>query len=733
MGEYSIEEALAALLSKSGLEPVKSASGYVLQARREEDAGDETQLGTVTVTDSAIDFNDLPPDKGFKAEFQSSATKTPLPIRETPQSISVITQDSLEARQVTDLGQALETAAGVNLYSGSGPFAGRDIFGLGAIQIRGIDTDFLTDIREDGFVSPIFAAQPDLAPYERIEVVKGPSSLYGRGSAGGFVNRVRKKPLPEFQAEIAPSIGSFDFYRVDGDVTGPLFARARGRLVLAYEDAGSFVDFAESERAVIAPSLEFDLTDTTRLLVQGIYQEDRFFPTNGFPLQQEGENFRAPNIRRSLFVGAPNEDETTGEIVSASVQLDQQLSDQWLATLRLARSATEHRSQTDNYAFGIQPNGDVGLYSSAFRIDSDVWAGEIRLNGRIDLLGRPANLTVGAEYTDVQNINDQRFGVLGTANIYAENFADFPTVAPVPSFNGLFEQPSTGVYAQLQFRPFERLSVLLGGRYDSAETTFENRVGGTKSERDDDAFTGRIGLVFDVRRNVSLYGLYAESFQPVLFNTRSDGELLEPEEGKIYEGGIKTAWFEGRLGVNAALFRIERENVPINDPNNMPGEFFSVSGGLLRSDGFELEINGEPLPGWNVSFAGTLLDSEFTEGDPQTIGNAVIGTADWQVGVYTSYELQSGTLQGLGVGLGLFAIADRAAGEFLPGTLDGYERVDLSLFYNGIRNTKIALQARNVFNERYVEGSDRIGGFNQFGSPTAYLLTLRYDFKGVGK
>jgi TonB-dependent siderophore receptor len=623
----------------------------------------------------------------------------------------------------------------VNLYSGSGPFAGRDIFGLGAIQIRGIDTDFLTDIRDGGFVSPIFAAQPDLAPYERIEVVKGPSSLYGRGSAGGFVNRVRKKPLPEFQAEIAPSIGSFDFYRLDGDVTGPLFAseRVRGRLVLAYEDAGSFVNFAESERAVAAPSLEFDLTGTTRVLVQGLYQEDRFFPTNGFPLQQDSNDFRAPNIPRSLFVGVPNEDESTDEIVSASVQLDQQLGDKWLATLRLARSATEHRSQTDNYAFGIQPNGDVGLYSSAFRIDNDVWSGEIRLNGRIDLLGRPASLTLGAEHTDVQNINDQGLGVLGTANIYEENFADFPTVEPVPGFNGLFEQPSTGVYAQLQFRPLERLSVLLGGRYDSAETTFEERVGATKSERDDDAFTGRVGLVFDVRKSVSVYGLYAQSFQPVLFSTGADGDLLEPEEGEIYEGGIKTEWFEGRLGINAAVFRIERENVPINDPNNMPGEFFSVSGGLLRSDGLELEINGEPLPGWNLSFAGTLLDSEFIEGDPGTIGNSVTGTADWQAGLYTSYQLQSGPLQGVGFGVGLFAVDDRSVSEFVNGRLEGYERVDLSLFYNGIPNTKIALQARNVFNERYVEGSDRIGGFNQFGAPTAYLLTLRYDFKGVRK
>lgn len=362
-----------------------------------------------------------PLDQGFKANMQETATKTPLSIRETPQSISVITQDSLEARHVIDLSQALETAAGITQYSGSGPFAGRDIFGLGAILIRGIDTDSLTDIREDGFASPIFAAQPDLAPYERIEVVKGPSSLYGRGSAGGFINRVRKKPLRDAQAETALSIGSFDFYRADADVTGPLFAsdKVRGRLVLAYEDAGSFVDFAESERAVVAPSLEFDLTDSTRLLVQGTYQRDRFFPTNGFPLQRDGEHFRAPNIRRSLFVGVPNEDESTGEILSGSAQLEQQLGENWLATLRLYRSATEHRSQTDNYACGITPEGDVGLYSSAFRIDNDVWAGELRLEGSLDLLGRPATVVLGVDHSDVQNINDQSLGILGTANIYA--------------------------------------------------------------------------------------------------------------------------------------------------------------------------------------------------------------------------------------------------------------------------------------------------------------------------
>ncbi|MGH8564294.1 MAG: TonB-dependent siderophore receptor [Gammaproteobacteria bacterium] len=372
--------------------------------------------------------------------------------------------------------------------------------------------------------------------------------------------------------------------------------------------------------------------------------------------------------------------------------------------------------------------GGVGLYSSAFRIDNDVWAGELRLEGSLDVLGRPAMAVLGVEHTDAQNINDQAFGNLGTANIYAANFADFPTVEPAPGFDGLFEQPSTGGYALLQFRPLDRLSVLLGGRYDSADTTFEDRFGGTKNERADDAFTGRAGLVFDVRDSVSVYALYAQSFQPVLFSVGSDGELLEPEEGEIFEAGIKTEWFNGKLGVNAAIFRIERDKVPIPDPDNGPGEFFSVSGGLQRSDGAELEINGQPLPGWDLSFAGTLLDSGFRDGDPATIGNATTGAADWPLGLFTSYELQGGPLKGLGLGMGFFAIDDRAVIPSSSGTLEGYERVDLSLLYNGFKDTKIALQVRNVFNERYVEGSDRPGGFNQFGSPTAVLFTVRYDF-----
>jgi len=575
MGDFTREEGLAVLLAGTGLEWAPGPGGtYAVRPTARAQATPEAPqpTGEQPVELAPIIVTAQPLDQGFKADMQETATKTPLLIRETPQSISVITRHALEARQVLDIGQALQTAAGVNQFSGVGPFAGRGSFGLGQTQIRGIGSNFFTD-RDEGFLSPIFAARPDLAPYEPIEVLKGPSAtLYGRSSAGGFVNCVRKKPLPEFESELEVSVGSFDFYRAEGDVTGPLFKseHTRGRLVLAYENAGAFVDGVESEVVVVAPSLDFDLTDSTRLLLQGTYQRDDLLPNPGFPLVRDGDISHAPNVRRSLYFGVPNEDEENTEIRVGIAQLEQELGDDWLATLRLNRTATRQRAGAENYAYGITPDGDTSLYASRLNQDNDVWSGELRLNGRVEVLGRPANVTLGVDHINFEFVSDQEFPSLGTANIYAENFTDVSTQPTTPSFDGLSVEEGTGVYAQFQFRPFERLSVLLGGRYDWADTSFDNRLDSdSKGEKRDEDFTGRVGLTFDLSEQVAVYGLYAQSFDPVL-DPGADGEVLEPETGEILEAGIKTEWLDGKLDITAAVFRLDRENIPI-DAMTPPG------------------------------------------------------------------------------------------------------------------------------------------------------------------
>jgi iron complex outermembrane receptor protein len=670
-------------------------------------------------------------EEGLKAEAQTTSSKLDLSLRETPQSVTVITQESLKARQVVDFGQALELSAGVNQFSGTGPFAGQAGFGFNETTIRGIEIDPLHDVREDGYINTTYYALPDMAIYDRLEIIKGPNSVvYGRGSAGGLINRIRKKPLDDPQAEVGLSVGSFDTYRVDADLTGPLSSSGdlRGRLVAAYEDEGSFVEGIETERVVLAPSLDFNLTPDTRVLVEALYQSDGFIPNTGVPLV-EGENgrFSAPRVPRTRYIGIPTAKKNDWNIYTGSAQIEQSLGDGWLATLRLNRNKTDTPIDVDRYAYGFD-NGYTALIHNDFDIDRDIWAGELKLSGDIDIGGKPLKLAIGYERNDNDYHRRGAYAYLGFVSLYAEDFSELPDQPLTPGFEYTTRNKSEGYYLQAQFRPIDRLAVLAGVRRDSADSEYFAITTDSLSTKKDSDTTGRLGLTYDVTDRISVYGLYAQSFSPVIFDVDQEGNILDPETGEIFEVGVKSEWFEGRLGANAAIYRIDRENIPVGaevGPGDVP---YSVSSGLQRSEGAEIEINGEPLPGWKISGAYNWLDSEFKDPLDPFFGIKPGGTADWQLGLFTSYELQEGMLRGLGFGATVFAIDDRGVSTFVPGTLDGYERVDLNVFYQGLPSWELALTVRNALDERYIEGADRTSAYGMFGSPTAFLFSAVHKF-----
>ncbi|MEN8665258.1 MAG: TonB-dependent receptor plug domain-containing protein, partial [Polycyclovorans sp.] len=344
---------LAAAVASFAL-PVRATDPQLPDVSSEKSNGqDNTPLDTITVTGERV-------DEGFKVEDQRSG-KLPMSIRETPQSVSVITAESLEQRQVINLMQALELSAGVTQYSGNGPFAGQPSFGFNQTTIRGIAIDDLYDFRDDGFVSGSFFAIPDLGIYERIEVIKGANSvLYGRGSVGGIINRIRKKPLAERRTDVELSVGSFDTRRVELDMTGALgdSKTARGRFIAVFDDSGSFVDGAETQRTVLAPSVEFDLTASTRLLLQALRQTEDIVPNTGMPLRVSGDGFDAPNISRSQLNGVAARNPYQWTIESAQAQLEHALDDRWLATLRLSVANTDTPIKVDAYTYGFRETGD---------------------------------------------------------------------------------------------------------------------------------------------------------------------------------------------------------------------------------------------------------------------------------------------------------------------------------------------------------------------------------------
>jgi TonB-dependent siderophore receptor len=575
---------------------------------------------------------------------------------------------------------------------------------------------------------------PDLAIYDCIEVVKGANSVtYGRGSVGGIINRVRKKPLDQAQTDLELSLGSFDTYRLDLDTTGPLSASGdvTGRLVAAHGDENSFVGGVDAHRNVLAPSVAVDLGPNTRLLAEGLIQFDRFTSNTGFPLvPREDGSYRAPDIPRSMFVGVPTRDGNHWNIHSGALQLDQKLDDRWLATLRLSGNRTRNKIRNDRYAYGFY-DGYTSMNSATFDIANTIWSGELRIAGTFDLFGREARLATGADFSDNDyhrrgNYLPYPFN-LGYVNIYQGNFSDPPAQPLTDTYQFGGTDRNQGYYLQAQVRPADRLGVLLGVRYDRTDSTFYSQTSGARSRKKDHAVTGRVGLTYDFNEHVSAYSLYATSFLPVLFATDQDGNILNPETGTIYEFGLKTEWLGGRLGINTAVYRVDREDIPTSVPVP-PGETpYSLSSGLQRSQGAELEINGEILPGWKLSMAYNILDSDYKDPDDPLYGAKPGGMSHWQYGLFTSYEVRSGSLHGLGAGVSYFAIPERGLSPFQRGTLDGYERTDLHLFYRGLPDLEFRLTLRNVFDKRYVEGADRIGAYAQFGSPRALLLSARYS------
>jgi iron complex outermembrane receptor protein len=589
----------------------------------------------------------------------------------------------------------------------------------------------------DGFVvaSRVF----DMAAFERVEVVKGPSSvLYGQGSLGGFINMIRRKPQAERAATLVTSAGSFDTYRAELDVTGALGEeeRALGRLTAAFDTGGSFTDHVDTRSWLVAPSVSFEVGEDTTILAQVLYQRDDYTPSRGTPLRLDGDVLMIPAIDESLFTGVPSQEESFGRVHLATLEIDKPLGDSWLMSLLFQKSGVTTERFFDAYsnACCLDTSGDVTMYSDKARADGDSWAGEIRFDGRFEAFGREHRVLLGFE--QAQRDDDLAFGYtyLGDGsgydfgNLYARDFnrdSVIPGGARFQNFDFDFtnENLDQGAYGQLLLAVSDRARLLLGVRYDASDIDHLNNNSGQLDTKEDGEWTMRVGLTFDASEHVTAYGVFAQTFNPTVDARSESGRILDPETGEGLEFGIKTEWFDARLGASLAIFRQELDNIPITDPVNRQ---FSINGGLQRTDGLELEASGLVTDAFTLGAAWTWLDSEYVDPLDDNYGLAPWGLIDRQSSVFARYDLQSGSLQGLGFGLSYVDVGNRTqlGAQHLP----GYERVDLNFYYTGLPQWDLSLQVRNVGDERYIERLRDQFQDNFFGAPRALLFRSEYRF-----
>lgn len=736
-GNFSISEALDALLSGSGFQAMRTRSGGYSVVKKA-NAAQGMVLDPLRIqSDVEVRFGDAPAEPGgFKAEYQTTATKTPLPLRETPQAVSVVTGESLEARQVQNLANAVELSPSVSSFAtgiiGSGP----DVFGgkgqkSNSFNIRGQNVD----VRTDGFRDATFYGDDnnvDIAAFERVEVLRGPSGFYGRGSLGGFINKVRKKPRAEFDASISAHVGSYDNYRTEGGITGALNAnkRIRGRVDFAYEDAGAFTDEIESERKFVAPSFEAVINDKTRLLLQFLYQKDDYDANPGVPLQIVGDQievFDQFSSRTALY--GDLSDRSSKETRMATLTVNHELSDRWLASLYL-----QGQKQKTDFTLGSYVSFYYGYFDNSHRKDeneAEEWAGELRFQGSFDSFGREHKALFGMEINERETTRGwgYSFDYLYIDPVSFSGDLSVFTALPSSDIPTLFTNDNNAknqaIYGQAIMSLHDRTRLLIGARYDEAEVDNVANFGSTpETDSADDAWTGRLGLMQTFSENINAYAIYAESFTPSPGVDRN-GNPLDPETGAGFEVGLKAEWLDKKLAFDLALYRQELDNRPIPDPEN---ENFVVSSGVHRADGVELEINGSFYPGWTIGAAASWMDNEFTESDDPNSGLSINGTFDNQFSLYTGYELEQGKLAGLGMGATFIQVGER---KYIRDSrqvyLEGYHRLDLNVSYTGVPNWDVNLLVRNVTDEEYfVDGSSSVN--NYWGSPRSALLKVTFRF-----
>ncbi|NEQ82491.1 MAG: TonB-dependent siderophore receptor [Moorea sp. SIO2I5] len=630
----------------------------------------------------------------------TTGTRTDTPLRDIPQSIQVIPRQVFQDQQVIRLDDALRNVSGVSF---NGIDAGRGLI----FNLRGFDR---APILRNGFrefgINPGF---PEIGNLERIDVLKGPSAvLFGEVEPGGAINLITKRPLSEPFYRIETQFGNRDLIRPSIDFSGPLTTDGRllYRLNAVYQSGDEIQDYdTDINRLFISPVFSWQISDRTDLTIELEYVNDERPASFGVPAFGNG----IANIPFDQISNEPD-DFIDQEFLSVGYDLEHRFSDNW--KLRNGFRYINQDSLSEvilplnfDEATGIltrNPSQQSRVIES-FSLQTSV-VGEFA-TGSIDhtlLFGVDLNRTNSDLFT--------RFDPFTRIplNIFNPVYEAFPR----PDFDAVLlvqdqdnETDRLGIFLQDQISLFDNLIILAGLRYDTVE---QRRVGeptrfnrnGTDETQNDDALTPRVGLVYQPIEEISLYGSYSQSFAPNTENS-VDGDFFDPEEGEGFEVGVKAELLGGRLAATLAYFDITKQNVVTADPFD---PFSSVATGEQSSSGVELDLVGEILPGWNIIASYAFIDAEITEDNTFEVGNRLNGIPEHSASLWTTYEIQSGDLQGLGFGLGFNFVGEREGNLENNFELDSYFLTNAAISYRP-NNWRVALNFRNLFDIDYIAGA----------------------------
>lgn len=620
--------ALAVALALSSL-PTWAASAEAASPAGDAPADQATTLDHIVVQGQAV---------GYRATNGATATKTDTPLSETPQSITVVTQERMIDQGALNVQDALNYAAGVR----------SDAYGLDSrgdwTLIRGSSPSEYLDGLRSAFNYYTSSARTDPYMLERIEVLRGPASmLFGQGSTAGVINLVSKRPQAETRREVGVQLGSFDRRQVNADFTGALTADGTWlyRVVGVYRESDTQVDQVDDHRRLIAPSLTWRPSEDTSLTLQFRWQQDRTGSTSQFfgwsGLLAPNPNGRIPFDR---YIGNPGDHYDTDR-TTAGWLFEHRFNDNWTfrQAFRAARNKVDYVSAYGNPF--LNPT-EPFLDPEQRLLPREGWFA--KTNVRMQNVDQhvEGRFKTGA-------VDHQMVAGLDAVRFKQDEAQTFDTVPPIDIFNPVYVpytppplptpvktvQRQVGVYLQDQMKIGEHWIVVAGLRHDRVK----NSIVGQGSE-DSSATTKRLGLMFHDWAGWSPYVSYSESFTPLAGTNAITGARYRPQKGEQVEAGVKFEPVGRDLSFTAATYKLREENRLVPDSTN-PN--VNVQAGKTEVSGVELEVTGRLTSTFDITAHYNYLDND----------KQLEATPRHQAAVWGKQRFSIAGREGFAAGLGL--------------------------------------------------------------------------------
>ena len=638
---------------------------------------------------------------------QINAVKTPTPILDVPQSVTITTQDEILERGFTSIGQIVDYTPGVNTSQGEGH---RD-----AIVFRGVRStaDFFIDgMRDD------VQYYRGLYNLEQVEILRGPNALlFGRGGTGGILNRVTKKgAIGETFGSAQLAVDTFGEFSIQGDVNLEAGDNVAVRLNAVYEDLNNHRDFYEGERIGFNPTVRFELGEDTLLDLSYEFADHDRFIDRGIPTGSDG---RPVEAFEDIVFGDPEQNYTKLEAHLLRANLQYEFSENWKAVFG-AFYGDYDKVYANHYASDYDQANSPNVvtldgYIDATRRENLILSGN--LIGEFETGSISHSLLIGGEFINTSSDQD-RFNSFWSATqddneVFSiqrplalrggvgVNAAGQQTINDFTADLNDFTQVEIDVislYVQDEIELTDWLNLVIGGRFDSFDIEVLNVPANELRTRKDEEFSPRGGIIIKPQENISIYASYSESFLPrsgeQFANINGSNDALAPDTFTNLEAGLK--WdFMDNLSLTAAIFEIEQSSPQPND--NDPATLDVIDS---KIQGFELQLRGEVMPGWYVSAGYSFLDGEQVD----RLGPKGLRPRELPENMFSIWNNVEVTDR-FAIGLGLTHQDESFIDNGNTAVLPAYTRIDAAAFYDVTDNIRLQVNIENLTDTLYFPNS----------------------------